>query len=100
MDTKELLAAVGSALGVIKGIANTPGINLIPYVSTVSSVIDVAQIALKQGQNIADLVTGLKSTFSGGVPTQAQMDALDASIARKRAKLHAPPPPKEEGEED
>ncbi len=100
MDIKGLLDAVNTALGVIKGLADTPGVNLIPYVSTVSSVIGVAQIALKQGQNIADLVTGLKDTFAGGVPTQEQLDALDVRIAAARAKLHAPLPAKEEGEPD
>lgn len=100
MDIKGLLSAVGTALGVIKGVANTPGINLLPYVGTVSSVIDVAQIALKQGQNIADLVASLKDTFDGGLPTDEQVAALNADIAAARAKLHAPLPPREEGEED
>jgi hypothetical protein len=100
MDIKGLLDAVGTALGVIKSAADLPGVNLIPYVSTVSSVIGVAQIAISQGQNIANLVTDLKDTFSGGLPTDAQLAALDARIAAARTKLHAPLPEKEEGEED
>lgn len=99
MDIKGILDAVSTALGVIKGIADTPGVNLIPYVSTVSSAIGVIQLAVGQGKNVVDLVTSLKSTFAGGVPTQAQLDALDARIAAARAKLHAPLPAKEEGEE-
>src|SRR5688572_12257922 len=95
-----VLDAVGTALGVIKSLADTPGVNLLPYVSTVSSAISVAQLAIGQGKNIASLVTSLKDTFSGGVPTQEQLDALDARIAAARAKLQAPLPPKEEGEED
>lgn len=95
-----VLDAVGTALGVIKSLADTPGVNLLPYVSTVSSAISVAQLAIGQGKNIASLVTSLKDTFSGGIPTQEQLDALDARIAAARAKLQAPLPPKEEGEED
>jgi hypothetical protein len=99
-DLESILDAVNMALGAIKSAADLPGVNLIPYVSTVSSFIGLAQLALGQGQNIANLVTDLKDTFSGGVPTQAQLDALDARIAAERAKLHAPLPPKEDGELD
>lgn len=100
MSMQSVLDAVGTALGVIKSLADTPGVNLLPYVNTVSSVIGVAQIALGQGKNIANLVADLKETFDGGVPTPEQIAALDARIAAARAKLHAPLPPKEEGEED
>ena len=100
MDIKNLLDAVGTALGAIQSAADLPGVKLIPYVSTVSSVISVAQAALGQGQNIANLVTDLKDTFSGGLPTDAQRAALDARIVAARAKLHAPLPAKEDGEED
>lgn len=93
-----VLDAVGTALGVIKGLAGTPGVNLLPYASTVSNAIDVAQVALSQGKNIADLVTSLKDTFAGGVPTADQLASLDARIAAARAKLHAPLPAPEEGE--
>lgn len=100
MNINTLLDAVGTALGAIKSAADLPGVNLIPYVSTVSSVIGVAQLALSQGKNIANLVTDLKDTFSGGLPTDEQLSALDARIEAARAKLHAPLPPKEEGEPD
>lgn len=98
MNLHGILDAVGTAFGVIKNIAQVPGINLLPYVSTVSGAIDVAQLALAEGQNIADLVTSLKNTFAGGTPTDAQLAALDDKIAKARAKLHAPLPPPEEGE--
>ncbi len=93
-----VLSAVGTALSAIKTAADLPGVNLIPYVSTVSSVISVAQLALSQGQNIANLVTDLRETFAGGLPTDAQLAALDARIATARAKLHAPLPAPEDGE--
>lgn len=93
-----VLSAVGTALGAIKTATDLPGVNLIPYVSTVSSVISVAQLALSQGQNIANLVTDLESTFAGGLPTDAQLAALDARIAAAQAKLHAALPEPEAGE--
>lgn len=97
-DITSVLSAVNTALGVIKGLADAPGVNLLPYVSTVSSFVGVAQAALGQGQNIANLVTDLQSTFSGGAPTDAQIAALDARIAAARTKLHAPLPDPEDGE--
>lgn len=99
-DITSVLGAVNTALGVIKGLADTPGVNLLPYVSTVSSFIGLAQAALGQGQNIATLVTDLESTFSGGVPTDAQIAALDARIAAAQANLHAPLPAADAGETD
>ncbi len=98
MSISSVLDAVGTALGVIKTAANIPGAGLIPYVSTVANWVDVAQLALSQGKNIADLIGSLKDTFAGGTPTQEQLDALDARIAAARAKLHAPLPEPEEGE--
>lgn len=98
MSIQSVLDAVGTALGVIKSLADTPGVNLLPYVNTVSSVIGVAQIALVQGKSIANLVADLKVTFDGGAPTLEQLAALDARIAAARAKLHAPLPDREEGE--
>jgi D-serine deaminase-like pyridoxal phosphate-dependent protein len=98
MSIQSVLDAVGTALGVIKSLADAPGVNLLPYVKTVSSVIDVAQIAIGQGKSIANLIADLKVTFDGGIPTPEQLAALDARIAAARAKLHAPLPEPEEGE--
>lgn len=99
MTLQGVLDAVGTALGALKSAADLPGVNLIPYVGTISSVIGVAQIALGQGQNIAHLITDLKETFAGGLPTEAQRLALDQRIEQARAKLHTPLPAPEEGEE-
>lgn len=99
-DINTVLNAVNTALGAIKSATDLPGVSLIPYVSTVSSFISLAQLAVGQGQNIAHLVTDLKDTFAGGLPTDAQRTALDDRIAAARAKLHAPLPPKEDGEPD
>ena|SRR6478672_10196116 len=98
MNTASLLSALDTALGAIKTATDLPGVNLIPYVSTVSSVVSLAQLALSQRQNITNLVTDLQETFAGGLPTTAQLAALDARIAAARGKLHAPLPAPEEGE--
>lgn len=98
ISVTSVLNALNTALGAIKTAADLPGVDIIPYVSTVSSVISLAQLALSQGQNISNLVADLESTFSGGLPTDAQLAALDARIAASRATLHAPLPAPEDGE--
>ena len=40
-DVKQILDAVDTALGYVKALADTPGVNALPYVSTISSVIGV-----------------------------------------------------------
>ena len=99
-DITQVLEAVNSALNVIKQVANTPGISAIPYVSTVSAAISAIQTAYTVGKDIVPYVTAIKDTFSGGVPTQEQLDALDAKIAELESEVNAPLPPKEEGEDD
>jgi hypothetical protein len=95
---KSLLDAVTTALGVIKTAGNLPGINLIPYVSTVANVAGVLQFAIEKGQNVAADIAAFKDSFANGLPSQDKLDALDARIDALRDKLHAPLPPTEEGE--
>ncbi len=99
-DFKSLLNAVVTALGTISAAGNLPGVNLIPYVSTVASVAGLLQFALEKGINVAGDIAALRETFSNGLPSQDKIDALDARIAVLRAKLHAPLPPKEDGEDE
>jgi hypothetical protein len=99
-DFKSLLTAVTTALGAISAAGNLPGVNLIPYVSTVASVAGLLQFALEKGINVASDIAALKDTFSNGLPSQDKIDALNARIAVLRAKLHAPLPPKEDGEDE
>ncbi len=99
-DLSQVLTAINSALSVINTVANTPGINIIPYAATISSAISAIQTAESLAINIIPYVTAISDTFSGGVPTQAQLDALDAKIAELEALVQAPLPPKEEGEDD
>lgn len=100
MDFKALLDTFGNVASVIKSIAETPGINLIPYASTVSNAIGAIQAAVKLGKNVTEHITALNDTFANGIPSQGKLDELDAKIAMLRAKLHAPLPPKEEDEPD
>lgn len=99
-DLKQVLDAVNSALSVIKTVTNTPGVSAIPYVSTISAAISAIQAAESVGMNIVPYVTAISDTFSGGTPTQAALDALDAKIAELEAQVQAPLPPKEEGEDE
>lgn len=99
-DLSSLLSAVTTALGVIQTAGNLPGVNLIPYVSTVASAAGVLSFAIEKGQNVAKDIAAFKETFANGLPSQDKIDALDARIEVLRAKIHAPLPEKEEGEED
>lgn len=99
-DFKSLLTAVTTALGAISTAGNLPGVNLIPYVSTVASAAGFLQFAIEKGMNVADDIATLQDTFSNGLPSQDKIDALDARIEALRTKLHAPLPPKEDGEEE
>jgi hypothetical protein len=99
-NLNQVLDAVNAALSVIKTVANTPGVNIIPYAATISSAISAIQLAESVGKNIIPYVTAISDTFSGTVPTQADLDALDAKIADLEAQVQAPLPPKEDGEPD
>lgn len=100
-DLVKVLDAIDTAMSVIKGIADTPGVNLIPYVSTLSGVISTVHAAYNAGKNITPYIQAISDTFSRpDVPTEADMAALDAKIAELEAKIDAPLPPKEEGEPD
>jgi hypothetical protein len=100
MNIKTLLDAFGNVASVVKTIADTPGVNMIPYATTVSNAINAIQVAIDLGQNVTTQIEALRDTFANGTPSQEKLDALDAKIAELRARIHAPLPPKEDGEED
>lgn len=100
-DIKAILEAVDGAMTTIKSIADTPGINLIPYVGTLSSVIGGVHMAYTAGKNIEPYITAIKDTYTvPGSPTPADVAALDSRIAALVADLQAPLPPKEDDEPD
>lgn len=99
-DWRSAFTAISNALAVISAAANTPGINLIPYVSTVAAAAGAMQTALNVGVNIAPYIEAIADTFSGKLPTEAQRIALGQKIAELEAKVDAPLPPKEADEPD
>lgn len=100
-DLAKVLDAIDTAMGVIKTVADTPGISLIPYVSTLSGVIGTVHAAYTAGKNITPYIQAISDTFSKpGLPSQDDLTALDAKIAALEAKVQEPLPPKEEGEPD
>lgn len=100
-DITKLLDAVSSAANVIKTVAETPGINMIPYASTVSTAIGALQAAYAAGKNVAPYIEAIAATFTGNaLPSESDMAALDARISDLEAKVDAPLPPKEDGEPD
>lgn len=101
VNVKDILSTMDTVLSNVKAMADIPGVNLIPYVSTISSAIGMIHSAYQAGIAVEPYIKKLQSTFSGdGVPSQAEMDELDAKIAELEAKVDAPLPQKEEGEPD
>jgi hypothetical protein len=97
----QVLDAINGALSVIKAVANTPGLNVIPYAATISSAISAIQAAESLGMNILPYITAIKDTFSpGNTPSAADVAALDAKIAELEIEVAAALPPKEDGELD
>lgn len=93
-----VLSAINTGLGVIKQVASLPGVSALPYANTLSSAVTAIQAAEQAEQDIAPYVAAIAATFSGAVPTQDQLDALDAQIATLDAQVDAPLPPQEPGE--
>lgn len=97
---QQALGVISNALGVISAAGSTPGLNLIPYVSTIAAAASAINAGLNAAVNVAPYIVAIKDTFSGGLPTEAQRKALDDKIKELEAELNAPLPPKEDGEPD
>lgn len=94
----QVLDAINAGLGVIKQVASTPGLNVLPYVSTIASAAGALQAAEAAGRDIAPYITAISGTFSGTQPTADDLAALDAKIAELDAQVDAPLPVAEPGE--
>lgn len=99
-DWKQAFDVVNQALGVISAAGATPGVNLIPYVSTIAAAAGALKAGLNAGVKIAPYVENISDTFSGGLPSEEKRAALDVKIAELEALVDAPLPPREEGEPD
>lgn len=100
-NLQNILSTLNTALGVLKTVTETPGINALPYVNTISSALRAIEIGVNAGANVLPYVEALAATFTQDkVPTEAELAALDAKIAELEAKVNAPLPEKEEGEDD
>lgn len=102
MTLDEVLTTVNGVLTVIKTVADTPGVNMLPYAAVASSAITALQAALAAGRNVAPYVEAITKTFGDGskVPTPDEISALDDKIAELEAEAQTPLPPVEEGEPD
>lgn len=99
MDWKGAFHIIDDVLGKINEAASIPGVNLIPYVATVGSAASVLRAGLEAGVDIADRALKVKEVFDKpGLPSKADLDALDAELEALEAEIDAPLPPKEEGE--
>jgi len=97
-DLTQVLAGIDQALSVVKTIADTPGINMLPYVNTISGVIGAIQFAEQAGQDVLPYIQKLQATFSGNVPTEADLASLMADIQAMSAQIQRPLPPADPGE--
>lgn len=97
MNWKHAFDVISNALGVISAADKTPLV-LIPYVGTVAAAAGAINAGLKAGIKVAPYVEAIKETFANGLPTEEKRAALDIRIAELREIIHAPLPPKEDGE--
>lgn len=97
---QEILDAIDTAMSTVKTIADTPGVNLIPYVSTLSGVIGTVHAAYTAGKNIEPYITAIKNTFAKPDVSETDMVALDAKIAELETQVQTPLPAPEDGETD
>lgn len=102
MDWQKVLDTTSNVLGVLATIANTPGLNLIPYVNVAATAITALNAAVTAGRNIGPYVDAITSTFGADkrIPTEDEVNALDLKIAELEAEVQQPLPPAEEGEPD
>lgn len=98
MDWKQAFGAIHTALSVINSVGNKPGINLIPYVSTIANAAGTIQTAMDMGLKVEPYVSAVVDTFRSGLPSTSQLASLDARIAELHAAIQAPVPAKEDGE--
>ena len=99
-DWKKAFEVVNQALGVIASAGDVPGVNLIPYVSVISSAAKAIQMGVNAGIKVAPYVEAIRETFAGGIPTPDKLAALDMKVKELEAIVYADLPAPDEGEPD
>lgn len=99
-DWKKAFAVVNQALGVIASAGDIPGVNLIPYVSVISSAAKAIQAGVNAGVKVAPYIQAIQETFAGGLPSAEKLAALDIKIKELESIVYAELPEPDEGEPD
>ena len=99
MDWKQAFGAIRTALGAIKSVGSRPGINLLPYVSTVANAAGAIETAMDLGLKVEPYVNAIAETFRSGLPSASKLANLDAKISELHAAIQVPLPPREDGED-
>lgn len=99
-DFKSIVDAAETALGVIEAVGNVPGIDLIPYVGTVTKFIGYAKKAIEFGKEIGPEVADFADAWTNGLPSEEKRAALEARITSNHAEIQGFTPVAEEGEDD
>jgi hypothetical protein len=97
-DWKKAFEVVNQALSAIASAGDIPGVNLIPYVSVISSAAKAIQAGVNAGVKVAPYVEAIRETFAGGLPTPEKIAALDAKIKELEGIVYADLPEPDEGE--
>jgi len=100
MSWKKAFDVINRALTVIHSAGSIPGVNLIPYVGTVTAAAGAIQAGMNAAVNVAPYVKAVADTFAGGLPSEEQLQTLDQKIKQLEAKVAAKLPPPEPGEPD
>jgi hypothetical protein len=99
-ELKKIAAASIAVLTVLERVGNIPGVSMIPYVKTGLDALSAVKAGLETGRDVMPFVEEIRETYEGKVPTPEDVQALRDKITALEAKLDAPLPPKEDGEED
>lgn len=95
----QILETVDSVMSKVNAVAQLPGVNLIPYVSTISGIISTVHSVYQAGKDVTPFISEIKKTFdTPGTPSQEDVDALHAKIKDLEAQIDEPLPEKDPDE--
>lgn len=100
IDWKRAFDVINMALTTVAGAGDIPGLNLIPYVSVISSAAKALEMGINAGMKVEPYIAAIYDTFENGMPTPEKVAALDAKINEIHDLVQAALPPREEDEPD